>query len=131
MLVLNCFSGDSAVRRLDVAAMFGSLWLLASMVIDVLTPKQLTVYMIGAAIAPPIVILAVLYWKRVPRFDFAIAFSTLWMATGIVLELITPAPLSLFVVVIALSPLVVFGAVINFQRWSRSRSRPGSTQISS
>ena len=119
------------MRRLDVAAMFGSLWLLASMIIDVLTPKELTVYMIGAAIAPPIVILAVLYWKRVPRFDLIVAFGTLWMAAGIVLELITPRLLSLFVVVIALSPLVVLGVVINFQRWSRSRSQPSLTEISS
>ena len=89
------------MRKLDIAAMFGSLWLLASMVIDVLTPKELTVYMIGAAIAPFIAFLAVLYWKRVPRFDFAIAFGTLWMTAGIVLELITPKSLSLFAVVIA------------------------------
>ena len=34
----------------DVAAMFGSLWLLAAMVIDAATPPELTVYMIGAAI---------------------------------------------------------------------------------
>ena len=40
------------MRHLDVAVMFASLWLLASMLIDVLTPKELTVYMIGAAIAP-------------------------------------------------------------------------------
>ena len=48
MPVLTCRTGDSAVRRIDIAAMFVSLWLLASMVIDVLTPKELTVYMIGA-----------------------------------------------------------------------------------
>jgi hypothetical protein len=130
--VLSCFSGDSAVRKkLDIAAMFGSLWLLASMVIDVLTPKELTVYMIGAAIAPFIVILAVLYWKQVPGVDFAIAFGTLWMTAGIVLELITPKSLSLFAVVIALAPLVVIGAAINFQRWSRLRPRRNSTEISS
>ncbi len=76
------------MQKLDPAAMFGSLWLLASMVIDVLTPKEITVYMIGAAIAPFIVILAVLYWKRVPGIDFAIVFGTLWMTAVIVLELI-------------------------------------------
>lgn len=119
------------MRKLDIAAMFGSLWLLASMVIDVLTPKELTVYMIGAAIAPFIAFLAVLYWKRVPGVDFAIAFGTLWMTAGIVLELITPKSLSLFAVVIALAPLVVIGVVINFRRWSRLRPRRDSTQISS
>ena len=119
------------MRRLDVAAMFGSLWLLASMVIDVLTPKELTVYMIGAAIAPPAVILAILYWKRVPRFDLIVAFGTLWMAAGIVLELITPKLLSPFAAMIAPTPLVITGVVIHFQRWSHSRARGNSTQISS
>jgi hypothetical protein len=37
------------MRRFDVAAMFASLWLLASMIVDIATPKELTVYMIGAA----------------------------------------------------------------------------------
>lgn len=119
------------MRQLDVAAMFVSLWLLASMVIDALTPKELTVYMIGAAIAPAIVILVVLYWKRVPRFDFAVAFTTLWMATWIVLELISPKPLSLFVVVIAVAPLVAVGAVINLRRWRRSKPRSSPTRLSS
>ena len=119
------------MRKLDIAAMFGSLWLLASMLIDVLTPKELTAYMIGAAIAPFIAILAVLYWKRVPWLDFSIAFGALWMTAGIVLELITPKALSLFAVVIALAPLVVIGVVIHFQRWRRLRPRRNSTQISS
>jgi hypothetical protein len=118
------------VRQLDVAAMFVSLWLLASMVIDVLTPKELTVYMIGATIAPAVLILAILHLKRVPTFDFAVAFATLWMTTWIVLELITPKPLSLLVVVVAVAPLVIVGAVIHFQRWRR-KSRPDSTRLSS
>jgi hypothetical protein len=111
--------------------MFVSLWLLASMVIDVLTPKELTVYMIGATMAPAIVILAVLHLKRVSKFDFAVAFATLWMATWIVLEFISPKPLSLLVVVVAVAPLVVVGVVVNFGRWRRSRSRSGSTRLSS
>ena len=119
------------MRKLDIAAMFGSLWLLASMVIDVLTPKELTVYMIGAAIAPFMIILAVLYWKRVPRVDLAIAFGTLWMTAAIVLELITPKPLSLFAAVIAVAPLVVIGVVINFRRFRHLRPRGKSSEISS
>ena len=83
------------------------------MVIDVLTPNELTVYMIGAATAPAIVILAVLYWKRFPKLDLAIVFAVLWMITGIALELITPKPLSQLATVIALAPLVVIGAAIN------------------
>jgi len=131
MPVLNCRAGDRAVRQLDVAAMFVSLWLLASMAIDALTPKELTVYMIGAAIAPAIVILAVLYWKRVPRYDFAVAFATLWMTTWIVLEFITPKPLSLLVMVVAVAPLAVVGAVINLRRWRHSKPRSSSTRLSS
>ena len=119
------------MRQLDVAAMFVSLWLLASMVIDALTPKELTVYMIGATMAPAVVILALLHWKRVSSFDFTVAFATLWMTTWIVLELISPKPLSLLVVLVAIAPLLVVGAVVNFQRWRSSKSRSGSTRLSS
>src|SRR5689334_18594220 len=72
-------SQGTGVRRFDVVAVFGSLWLLASMVIDAVTPKELTVYMIGAAIAPATAILAILYWLKAPWLDFAVIFATLWM----------------------------------------------------
>ena len=65
------------MRHLDIVAMFASLWLLASMVLDATTPDELTVYMIGAAIAPVTVVSAVLYWLRVPTLDFAVVFATL------------------------------------------------------
>jgi hypothetical protein len=129
--VLNCRDGAGAVRHLDVAVMFASLWLLASMVIDAVTPQELTVYMIGATIAPAIVILAVLYWKRVSRFDFAVALATLWMVTWIVLELISPKPLSLLLAAAAAVPLLAVGAVVNFRRWRDLRARSGSTRLSS
>jgi hypothetical protein len=111
------------VRHLDVVAMFGSLWLLASMVIDVATPKELTVYMAGAAIAPATAISALLYWLRVPRLDFAVSFATLWLVSVMMLELITPKPLSPLMPIIAFVPLVIVGIVINVQRWRRSRLR--------
>ena len=116
------------MRRFDVAAMFGSLWLLASMVIDAATPKELSVYMIGAAIAPATAISATLYWLRVPRTDFAVIFATLCMISVMVLELITPKPLSPLMVLIAFVPLVIVGIVLNFQHWRRSRLRPISIQ---
>jgi fatty acid desaturase len=128
--VLNCRNGDGAVRHLDVAVMFASLWLLASMVIDAITPPELTVYLIGATIAPAIVILALLYWKRVSRFDFAVAFATLWMTTSIALELISPKPLSLLVLLVAIAPLVIVGAVVHFRRWRDSRPPSGSKRVS-
>jgi hypothetical protein len=116
----------AGVRHLDVVAMFGSLWLLASMLIDVATPKELTVYMIGAAIAPATAISALLYWLRVPRIDFAVSFATLWLVSVMLLELITPTPLSPLMPIIAFLPLVIVGTVMNVQRWRRSRLRPSS-----
>jgi hypothetical protein len=111
------------MRRFDVVAMFASLWLLASMVIDVATPKELTVYKIGTAIAPATTITALLYWLRVPTLDFAVSFATLWLVSGMVIELITPKPLSPLIAVAAVAPMVIVGAVINFQCWRRSRRR--------
>jgi len=112
------------MRRFDVIAMFGSLWLLASMVIDVATPKELNVYMIGAALAPATAITALLYWLRVPTLDFVVSFATLWMVSGMVLELITPKPLSPLMAVVAVAPMLIAGIVINFQSWRRSRRKP-------
>jgi hypothetical protein len=112
------------MRRFDVIAMFGSLWLLASMIIDVATPKELNVYMIGAALAPATAITALLYWLRVPRLDFVVSFATLWMVSGMVLELITPKPLSPLMAVVAVAPMLIAGIVINFQNWRRSRRKP-------
>jgi hypothetical protein len=120
-----------AVRHLDVAVMFASLWLLASMVIDAITPQELTVYMIAGTIAPAIIVLAFLYWKRVSRFDFAVALATLWMGTWIVLELISPKPMSLLLAAVAAVPLLAVGAVVNFRRWREARARSGSTRLSS
>ena len=93
------------------------------MVVDIATPKELTVYMIGAAIAPAIAIAALLHWHGVPRLDFAVIFATLWLVSGIVIELITPKPLSPLVALVAVAPMVIVGTVINFQCWRRSRQR--------
>lgn len=119
------------MRRIDVAAMFMSLWLLATMAIDVLTPKELTAWIIGPAIAPAVTALAILHYKRVPIFDFAVAFATLWMASWIALEIVTPTPLSLLVVVIAAAPLVVTGVIVNVQSWHRSKRRADAKPASS
>jgi hypothetical protein len=108
------------MKRFDAIVMFASLWLLASMVIDVLTPKELTVYAIGAALAPVTAISALLYWLEVPRIDFAVCFSVLWMVSGMVLELISPVQLPLLMIVVTLLPILVVGAVINVQCWRRS-----------
>jgi len=89
---------------IDVLVMFISLWLLVSMIIDKATPKELTVYMIGTALAPAGVITAVLYWLKVPRYDFSVCVSMLWLVSIIVIEIITPKPLSWMIAVIAFAP---------------------------
>lgn len=107
------------MKRFDAIVMFVSLWLLASMVLDILTPKELTVYAIGAALAPATLISALLYWLGVPRIDFAVCFSVLWMVSGMALEVISPQPLSPYMIAGTILPALVVGVVINFQRWRR------------
>ena len=114
------------MRRFDTAAMFGSLWLLTSMLIDAVTPKELTVYMIGAAIAPATAVSAILYWLRVPTIDFAVIFATLWMVSVMVLEFITPEPLSPLMPAIALAPMVIVGMAINLLHWLRPIPAPSA-----
>ncbi|WP_036047810.1 hypothetical protein [Bradyrhizobium sp. Tv2a-2] len=51
---------------LDFSLVAVTLWLLVSMIIDAVTPKWLTVYVIGAALAPLMltgVILHVVNWR--------------------------------------------------------------------
>ena len=116
----NCRT-ERGVKRFDLVAMFASLWLLASMVIDAATPKELNVYMIGATLTPMAAISTALWWLRVPLLDFSVVFATLWMASVMVLEIITPKPMSLLMAAIAVVPLLIVGTVINFQRWRRSK----------
>jgi hypothetical protein len=104
--------------------MFVSLWLLASMVIDAVTPTELSVYLIGAAIAPATAVSAALYWLRVPTLDFSVAFATVWMASEMVLEMVTPKPLSPLMAVAAVLPMLVVGIVINVKSWRRSKPLP-------
>jgi hypothetical protein len=53
------------------------------------------------------------------------------MVTWIVLELISPKPLSLLLAAAAAVPLLAVGAVVNFRRWRDSRASSGSTRLSS
>jgi hypothetical protein len=126
----DCRSG-AGMKRFDMIVMFASLWLLASMVLDVVTPQELTVYAIGAALAPATAISALLYWLEVPRIDFAVCFSVLWMVSGMVLELISPVPLSPLMIVVTIVPMVVVGTVINVQCWRRSfaATAPDAKQV--
>ena len=116
------------MRQFDIAAMFVSLWLLVSMIVDATTPKELTFYMIAAVTAPAVAVLALLYWRGVPKQDFAIVFATLWLIVAIILELISPKPLPSITAVIACAPLLLVGCAIYFLRWRRSRRRPTPTR---
>jgi hypothetical protein len=95
---------------LDTAVMSGALWLLAAMLIDVLTPKELNVYMVGAVLAPAAIIGAVFYHLRQPGLDLAISLATLWLASVMVIEWITPKPISPYFMIAAVAPSIVVGA---------------------
>lgn len=47
---------DRGMKHVDVAVIAATLWLLASMVLDIVTPKSITALMIAAALAPPFLI---------------------------------------------------------------------------
>ncbi|CAL77478.1 conserved hypothetical protein; putative membrane protein [Bradyrhizobium sp. ORS 278] len=106
--------------------MFFSLWLLASMLLDALTPPELTFYMIGPAIAPAVLVAGLLYWLRIPALDYAVVFGTLWMVSEMVLEMISPKPLSPLMAVLAVAPLLLAGILVNVRQWRHSgrRDRP-------
>src|SRR5580693_7728764 len=63
--------------------MFAALWLLGSMVLDYLTPKELTVYMIAAATAPAVIGTALSYYLRFPQIDFLLILATLWLVAAL------------------------------------------------
>lgn len=115
------------MRHLDVVAMFGSLWLLASMVLDAVTPNELSVYVIAAAIAPATAVTAAVYWLRMPAIDFAAVFATCWMISEMILEIVSPKPLSPLMAVVAVAPMVIVGIVVNVQYWRRPRLDPSAS----
>ena len=105
---------------IDTAVIFGALWLLAAMLIDALTPKELTVYMAGAVLAPAIIIGALFYHRRSPPTDLAITLAVLWLVAVMVLEWITPKPISPYFIAAAVVPAVMVGAWIHGARaWRR------------
>jgi len=108
---------------IDVATMFAALWLLGSMVIDLLTPKELTVYMIAAVIAPAMIGTGLCYYLRFPRIDFAVISATLWLIAALALEWISPMPLSVFMIGAALAPALIVGAVLHWHRYRSSERR--------
>ncbi len=49
---------------IDFALVTVTLWLLVSMIVDALTPKWLTVYMVGGALAPRVLMGIFLHFRR-------------------------------------------------------------------
>lgn len=108
---------------LDIIAMFAALWLLAAMVLDALTPKELTAIMIGIAIGPAIVITAVFYYLRCPRTDFAAMFAALWLISDIAIAFVSPTQLPHFLIALGFLPALLIGTVLHWQRFQRRDER--------
>ncbi|WP_425601288.1 hypothetical protein [Bradyrhizobium ontarionense] len=111
------------MRYVDGAVMFFSLWLLASMLLDALTPPELNFYMIGPIIAPAAVITGLMYWLRVPALEFSLVSAAVWLVCEMAMEMITPKPLSPLMAVAAIAPLLLAGILLNVQHWRGSGRR--------
>jgi hypothetical protein len=101
---------------IDIIAMFAAIWLLASMVLDAVTPKELTAVMIAIAIGPAVVITAVFYYLRCPRTDFAVMFAALWLISDVAIAFISPKEFPYFLIVLGFVPAAIIGIVQRFQR---------------
>jgi hypothetical protein len=106
---------------LDIVAMFAALWLLASMVLDALTPKELTAIMIAVAIGPAIIITAVFYYLRCPRTDFAVMFAALWLISDIAIAFVSSEVLPHFLIVLGFLPALLVGSVLHWQTFTSPR----------
>jgi hypothetical protein len=110
-------------RPVDVAIMCGVLWLLGSMVIDVLTPKELTVYIIAMATAPAVIVVGLCYYLQFPMIDFTMIFATFWLAATLAIEWLSPRPLHPSVIGAAVAPALIAGAVLHWRRYRSGESR--------
>ena len=104
---------------IDIATMFAALWLLGSIVLDYLTPKELTIYMIAGATAPAVIGSGLAYYLRFPRIDFVLILATLWLVAALTIEWISPVPLPVFLIGAALAPALIIGVIL---RWHHYRS---------
>ncbi len=110
---------------LDTAVMSGALWLLAAMLIDALTPKELTASMVGVVLAPAVIVGAVFYHLKLPGPDLAISLATLWLASVMAIECITPKPISPYFMIAAVVPSILVGAWLHGSAsWRRRAGTP-------
>ncbi len=116
--------GGSVRHPIDTAVMFTALWALASMTIDLLTPKELTAVMVGAAIAPAMLASALLYYLRFPLVDFTVMFATLWLLAAMAIEWISPKQLSPYLILGAFVPGLGVGIWLRaWPEFRRERAR--------
>lgn len=108
---------------IDIAVMFAALWLLGSMVVDFLTPKELTFYLIAAATGPAALGTALCYFLRIPKIDFAMIVVSLWLVASMAIEWISPTPLPDFMIGGALVPPIIVGAVLHWHRYRLNERR--------
>jgi hypothetical protein len=101
----------------DIAIMYAVLWLLGSMMLDYLTPKELTAYMIAAATAPAVIGTGLCYYLQFPKIDFAVISATLWLVAALTIEWISPVPLPSFLIGAALAPALIVGAILHWHRY--------------
>jgi len=99
--------------------MFAAIWLLAAMVLDAVTPKELTAVMIAIAIGPAVVITAVFYYLRCARTDFAVMFAALWLISDIAIAFISPKELPYWLIALGFVPAALIGIVLHWQRFQR------------
>lgn len=104
---------------IDIVAMFAAIWLLASMALDALTPKELTALMIGVAIGPAVIVTAVFYYLRCRRTDFAVLFAALWLISDIAIAFISPKPLPTSLIIAGFIPALLVGTVLHWLRFVR------------
>jgi hypothetical protein len=101
-------------RPIDVATMFGVLWLLGSMVVDVLTPREAT--------APAVIVVGLCYYLQFPMIDFTMILATFWLATAVAIGWMSPKPLPSFIIAGALAPALIAGAVLHWRRYRSGES---------
>jgi hypothetical protein len=104
---------------IDIIAMFAALWLLATMVLDAVTPNELTAVMIAIAIGPAVIITAIFYYLRCPRLDFAVMFAALWLISDIAIGFVSPKELPHFLIALGFVPALLIGIVLHWQRFQR------------
>ncbi len=117
----------------DIAVMFTALWVLASMILDLLTPVELTIYMIAAAIAPAVLVASLLYYFRFPLVDFAVMFAALWLLAAMTIEWISPKQLSSLMIVGAFVPALIVGVWLRIRPRFRTATadKPEGVEVSS